>query len=133
MSKKVSKIKNLIPKTVNPDLQKERLAASFDVEEFAAWWQGGEKKLKTKREIGKCGAVRRRLSLSLSLSLSLARVDKKVQAEFVCDKLQEFYFLILWVSKYSKCRQSPVDNILYLIASVNCDKNNLVRPFIYLC
>lgn len=50
---KMSQIKNLIPKTVNPDLQKERAAAQFDVEEFAAWWLGGEQKLKTKRQIGK--------------------------------------------------------------------------------
>lgn len=50
---KMSQIKNLIPKTVNPDLQKERAGAQFDVEEFAAWWLGGEQKLKTKREIGK--------------------------------------------------------------------------------
>lgn len=49
----MSQIKNLIPKTVNPDLQKEREAAQFDVEEFAAWWLGGEQKLKTKRQIGK--------------------------------------------------------------------------------
>lgn len=49
----MSQIKNLIPKTVNPDLQKERAAAEFDVEEFAAWWLGGEQKLKTKRQIGK--------------------------------------------------------------------------------
>lgn len=50
---KMSQIKNLIPKTVNPDLQKEREAAQFDVEEFAAWWLGGKQKLKTKRQIGK--------------------------------------------------------------------------------
>lgn len=49
----MSHIKNLIPNTVNPDLQKERTGAEFDVEEFAAWWQGGQDKLKTKREIGK--------------------------------------------------------------------------------
>lgn len=48
----MSHIKNLIPQTVNPDLQKERAGAEFQVEEFAAWWQGGQDKLKTKREIG---------------------------------------------------------------------------------
>ncbi|ALC41620.1 Acox57D-d [Drosophila busckii] len=47
----MSHIKNLIPRTVNPDIQKERSAASFDVQEFAAWWQGGLAKLNTKREI----------------------------------------------------------------------------------
>ncbi|KAM8712292.1 hypothetical protein ACLKA7_012763 [Drosophila subpalustris] len=47
----MSHIKNIIPKTVNPDLIKERSAATFDVEEFAAWWQGSVEKLKTKREI----------------------------------------------------------------------------------
>lgn len=49
----MSNIKNLIPRTVNPDLQKERTAASFDVNEFAAWWQGGADKLEMKRQIGK--------------------------------------------------------------------------------
>ncbi|KAI8037041.1 hypothetical protein M5D96_010357 [Drosophila gunungcola] len=38
---------------LNPDLQKERTGAEFDVEEFSAWWQGGRDKLKTKREIEK--------------------------------------------------------------------------------
>ncbi|XP_023162215.2 probable peroxisomal acyl-coenzyme A oxidase 1 [Drosophila hydei] len=47
----MSNIKNLIPTTVNPDLQKERTAASFDVNEFAAWWQGGADKLEMKRQI----------------------------------------------------------------------------------
>ncbi|EDW02147.1 probable peroxisomal acyl-coenzyme A oxidase 1 [Drosophila grimshawi] len=47
----MSMTKSFIPKTINHDLQKERLASTFDVEEFAAWWQGGEQKLKTKREI----------------------------------------------------------------------------------
>ncbi|XP_030558337.1 probable peroxisomal acyl-coenzyme A oxidase 1 [Drosophila novamexicana] len=47
----MSQIKNLIPTTVNPDLQKERSAATFNVDEFAAWWQGGADKLKTKRVI----------------------------------------------------------------------------------
>lgn len=66
----MSEVKNLIPKTVNPDLQKERLAAEFDVEEFAAWWQGGEQKLKTKREVGKCEVEGESVSLSLSLDFS---------------------------------------------------------------
>jgi len=50
----MSHIKNLIPSTVNPDLQKERAAAEFNVEEFSAWWHGGQDKLKKKREIGNC-------------------------------------------------------------------------------
>ncbi|KAH8389956.1 hypothetical protein KR200_004726 [Drosophila serrata] len=49
----MSHIKNLIPETVNPDLQKERTGAEFQVEEFAAWWQGGQDKLNTKRQIEK--------------------------------------------------------------------------------
>jgi len=48
----MSHIKNLIPNTVNPDLQKERTGAEFNVEEFSAWWHGGQDKLKTKREMG---------------------------------------------------------------------------------
>lgn len=117
MAKKLSEVKNLIPKTVNPDLQKERLAAEFDVEEFAAWWQGGEQKLKTKREVGKCEVEGE--SLSLSLMISLACIDKKVQVKFVfifviiCGGI--CFFLVLLVSKFSKCTQSPVDNIQYLI------------------
>ncbi|EDW72389.1 uncharacterized protein Dwil_GK20900 [Drosophila willistoni] len=47
----MSHIKNLIPKTINPDLQKERNAAEFSVQEFAAWWQGGQEKLDTKRTV----------------------------------------------------------------------------------
>ncbi|XP_068148076.1 acyl-coenzyme A oxidase 1 [Drosophila tropicalis] len=47
----MSHIKNLIPKTINPDLQKERNAAEFSVGEFAAWWQGGQEKLDTKRTV----------------------------------------------------------------------------------
>ncbi|XP_037953027.1 probable peroxisomal acyl-coenzyme A oxidase 1 [Teleopsis dalmanni] len=43
--------KSLIPSTVNPDLQKERNSASFNVEEFATWWHGGAEKLKFKREL----------------------------------------------------------------------------------
>ncbi|EDV55455.1 probable peroxisomal acyl-coenzyme A oxidase 1 [Drosophila erecta] len=49
----MSHIKNLIPSTVNPDLQKERTGAEFNVEEFSAWWHGGQDKLKKKREIEK--------------------------------------------------------------------------------
>ncbi|XP_037941039.1 probable peroxisomal acyl-coenzyme A oxidase 1 [Teleopsis dalmanni] len=43
--------KSLIPATVNPDLQKERNAASFKVEDFASWWHGGAEKLKFKRDV----------------------------------------------------------------------------------
>ncbi|XP_030557915.1 probable peroxisomal acyl-coenzyme A oxidase 1 isoform X2 [Drosophila novamexicana] len=43
--------KSVIPSTVNPDLQKERDAASFSSEEFAAWWAGGADKLKFKRSV----------------------------------------------------------------------------------
>lgn len=43
---------SIIPKTVNPDLLKERENASFDVEDFAKWWHGGEENLKFKRFIG---------------------------------------------------------------------------------
>ncbi|KAH8348698.1 hypothetical protein KR084_009946 [Drosophila pseudotakahashii] len=49
----MSHIKNLIPNTVNPDLQKERTGAEFNVEEFSAWWHGGQDKVKTKREMEK--------------------------------------------------------------------------------
>lgn len=38
---------------VNPDLLKERSNCTFNVEEFAVWWNGGPEKLKEKREIGK--------------------------------------------------------------------------------
>lgn len=38
---------------VNPDLVKERKQCSFDVEEFARWWNGGETKLREKRDRGK--------------------------------------------------------------------------------
>lgn len=44
---------SIIPKTVNPDLQKERQNASFNVEDFALWWHGGPEKLKIKRHMGK--------------------------------------------------------------------------------
>ncbi|KAH8404170.1 hypothetical protein KR215_011153 [Drosophila sulfurigaster] len=47
----MSHIKNIIPTTVNPDLQKERSAATFDVEELAVWFQRSAEKLKTKREV----------------------------------------------------------------------------------
>lgn len=43
--------KSIIPSTVNPDLQKERDSASFNSEEFAAWWAGGADELKFKRSI----------------------------------------------------------------------------------
>lgn len=39
-------------KTVNPDLLKERQNCTFNVEEFARWWAGGEKKLEHRREMG---------------------------------------------------------------------------------
>lgn len=45
--------KSIIPARVNPDLEKERRSASFNVEEFQCWWYGGAEKLKEKREIGK--------------------------------------------------------------------------------
>lgn len=38
---------------MNPDLVKERQKCSFDVEEFARWWNGGDKKLQEKRDRGK--------------------------------------------------------------------------------
>lgn len=44
---------SLIPKRINPDLLKERHNASFNVEDFALWWHGGEEKLKFKRYLGK--------------------------------------------------------------------------------
>ncbi|XP_030557910.1 probable peroxisomal acyl-coenzyme A oxidase 1 [Drosophila novamexicana] len=43
--------KSNIPKTVNPDLQKERDGASFSSEEFAIWWAGGAEKLKFSRSV----------------------------------------------------------------------------------
>ncbi|KAH8299948.1 hypothetical protein KR044_007833, partial [Drosophila immigrans] len=43
--------KSIIPSTINPDLQKERDAASFNSEEFAAWWAGGADELKFKRSL----------------------------------------------------------------------------------
>ncbi|XP_030380571.1 probable peroxisomal acyl-coenzyme A oxidase 1 [Scaptodrosophila lebanonensis] len=47
----MSEFKSVVPKTINPDLQKERKAATFDVEEFATWWHDGEAKLRAKREV----------------------------------------------------------------------------------
>lgn len=44
---------SVIPKTVNPDIQKERDGASFSSEEFAAWWAGGQDALKFNRELRK--------------------------------------------------------------------------------
>lgn len=37
---------------LNPDLENERKTCSFDVEELARWWNGGEQKLLEKRERG---------------------------------------------------------------------------------
>ncbi|XP_023299625.2 probable peroxisomal acyl-coenzyme A oxidase 1 [Lucilia cuprina] len=42
---------SIVPKTINADLQKERQNATFNVEDFALWWHGGEEKLKFKREL----------------------------------------------------------------------------------
>ncbi|BFG06510.1 probable peroxisomal acyl-coenzyme A oxidase 1 [Drosophila madeirensis] len=42
---------SVIPTTVNPDIQKERNAASFSSEEFASFWSGGEEKLKFNRSV----------------------------------------------------------------------------------
>ncbi|KAL7736955.1 hypothetical protein ACLKA6_008816 [Drosophila palustris] len=42
---------SFIPSTVNRDLQNERDSASFNSEEFAAWWAGGADALKFKRGI----------------------------------------------------------------------------------
>ncbi|KAI8128650.1 putative peroxisomal acyl-coenzyme A oxidase 1 [Lucilia cuprina] len=44
-------IMSIVPNTINPDLQKERQNATFNVEDFALWWHGGEEKLKFKREL----------------------------------------------------------------------------------
>jgi hypothetical protein len=38
---------------LNPDITKERKTASFDVEEFAIWWNNGKKMLAEKRTRGK--------------------------------------------------------------------------------
>ncbi|KAH8331376.1 hypothetical protein KR074_001743 [Drosophila pseudoananassae] len=42
---------SVIPKEVNPDIQKERDGASFRSEEFAAWWAGGQDDLNFYREL----------------------------------------------------------------------------------
>ncbi|XP_075166874.1 acyl-coenzyme A oxidase 1-like [Haematobia irritans] len=42
---------SIIPKTINPDIEKERQNASFNVEDFAVWWHGGHDKLKLKRYV----------------------------------------------------------------------------------
>lgn len=39
--------------TVNPDLENERKKCTFDVEEFARWWNDGAENLQAKRESGK--------------------------------------------------------------------------------
>ncbi|XP_016953614.1 probable peroxisomal acyl-coenzyme A oxidase 1 [Drosophila biarmipes] len=52
MASSTSVIPNsVIPTTVNPDIQKERDAATFNSEEFAAWWSGGEEILKFNRGV----------------------------------------------------------------------------------
>lgn len=38
---------------INPDLTNERKKCSFNVEEMARWWYGGEQKLAEKRQRGK--------------------------------------------------------------------------------
>lgn len=40
------------PVKINPDLEKERRTCAFNVEELAIWWNGGELKLREKRERG---------------------------------------------------------------------------------
>lgn len=45
--------KIIIPKTINPDIDIERKNASFNSEEFAAWFYGGENRLQMKRLVGK--------------------------------------------------------------------------------
>lgn len=37
---------------INPDLEKERQKCTFDVEEFARYWTGGQAKLDEKRARG---------------------------------------------------------------------------------
>lgn len=39
-------------KKVNPDIAIERKNCSFDSNEFALWWHGGQKKLNEKRKTG---------------------------------------------------------------------------------
>lgn len=43
---------SIVPKTINPDIAKERQNATVNSEEIAQWFHGGTDKLKTKREIG---------------------------------------------------------------------------------
>ena len=43
-----------IVKNVNPDLVLERKKCTFDVEELAKWWNGGEQELLKKHEMGLC-------------------------------------------------------------------------------
>lgn len=43
----------VIPKTVNPDLVKERKNCNFNIEEFAQWWAGDEDQLIERRKRGK--------------------------------------------------------------------------------
>lgn len=54
---------SIIPKTVNPDIQEERNAATFNVEDFALWWHGGEENLKRKRYVGELMRRRERNGL----------------------------------------------------------------------
>lgn len=37
---------------LNPDLENERKKCTFDTEEMARWWNGGDQKLAEKRERG---------------------------------------------------------------------------------
>lgn len=46
------------PAKLNPDLENERKTCSFDVEELARWWNGGEQKLLEKRTRGEKNAGR---------------------------------------------------------------------------
>ena len=46
--------------TINPDLQKERNAATFNPEEFTLLWYGGEEKLQSKKALGKFLAIKAR-------------------------------------------------------------------------
>lgn len=69
---------SIIPNTVNPDLQKERQNASFNVEDFALWWHGGPEKLKIKRYMGKCKIMERvtvnRVHSALKSDLNIASI-----------------------------------------------------------
>ncbi|TMW40603.1 hypothetical protein DOY81_014317, partial [Sarcophaga bullata] len=42
---------SIVPKTINPDIAKERHNATVNSEEIAQWFHGGADKLKTKREL----------------------------------------------------------------------------------